>query len=263
MGVGASEVLGCRYGVSKLMLRGPRRKLDAPYVAFIGGNETYGKHVRAPFVTLLDEKLDRNCINLGVSGAGLDAFANDPDILEIAQKADQVILQILGAQNLSNRFYRVHLRRNDRFLAASPLLTAIYRDVDFTDFNFIKHMLGTLQSISPKRFETVQTEIQRAWLARMKFMVQTIKNDVELLWLQYHQDDDALGAEPLAVTGAMIDQLRPSVRDIVKVRVVPSRLSGDVNDMMFGQMQAPAAAHLIGPSTHRKIAGKLKGRIRT
>lgn len=262
IGTGAPDVFRCRYGTSKLMFRGPRRNLDSPYVAFLGGNETYGKHVQAPFVAMLDGKVDKNCVNLGVSGAGLDAFATDPEVLKLAGNADQVFLQILGAQNLSNRFYRVHPRRNDRFLEASPLLTEIYRDVDFTDFNFVKHMLGTLQNLSSKQFKAVQDEIQQAWLSRMKLIIQTINNDdVVLLWLRYHDNDDLLGSEPLAITGAMIDQLRPSVSGVVEIPVVPSRLSSEVDQMTFGQMQAPAAAHLIGPSTHRRIAEILKGRI--
>lgn len=243
------------------MFRGPRKNLDDPYVAFLGGSETYGKHVQPPFVAMLDDEIDRNCINLGVVSAGLDAFVHDPDVLAIARNADQVVVQILGAANLSNQFYRVHPRRNDRFLAASTLLATIYRDVDFTDFHFIKHMLGTLQKISPRRFETVREEIQQAWLSRMRLLIQTINNDVVLLWLQYQDDADPLGAEPLAITGTMVDQLRPIVQDVVEIQVVPARLSNDVDDMMFGPMQAPAAGHLIGPSAHRQIADALKRKI--
>ncbi len=259
-GVDAPDELRCRYGSSKLMFRGPRRNLDDPYVAFLGGNETYGKYVQTPFVALLDDELDKNCVNLGVVNAGLDAFVNDRESLTIARNADQVVVQVLGAQNLSNRFYRVHPRRNDRFLEASSLLSAIYRDVDFTDYNFVKHMLGSLQKASPERFDTVRKEIQQAWLSRMRLLAQAISNDVVLLWLQY-DDADALGSEPLAITSAMIDQLRPIVRDVVKIQVVPAQQSGEVGDMVFGQMQAPAAGHLIGPSAHRQIAEALIGRI--
>jgi Domain of unknown function (DUF6473) len=260
-GVGAPDELRCRYGSSKLTFRGPRRILIDPYVAFLGGSETYGKHVQTPFVSLLDDEFDKNCINLGVVSAGLDAFLNDPEILTIAKKADQVVVQILGAQNLSNRFYRVHPRRNDRFLEASALLSAIYRDIDFTDYNFIKHMLGSLQKASPERFDTVKNEIQQAWLSRMKLLVDTIDNDVVLLWLRYRGDADALGPDPLAITETMVDQMRPIVRDVVEMHVVPSGQSGEVGNTLFGQMQAPAASHLIGPSSHRHIADTLKSRL--
>lgn len=260
-GVGAPDEMRCQYGSSKLRVRGPRRKLDDPYVAFLGGSETYGQHVKMPFVALLQGDMDKNCINLGVINSGLDAFVNDPEILAIAGRAEQVVVQILGAQNLSNRFYRVHPRRNDRFLQPSALLSAIYRDVDFTEFHFIKHMLEALQKVSPDRFATVRDELQQAWLSRMQLLVRTIGQQVVLLWLQYNESAGELGPEPLAVTDTMVEQLRPIVRDVVKVPVVPARLSGDVGDMVFGHMQAPSAAHLIGPSTHRQIADTLKGRL--
>jgi Domain of unknown function (DUF6473) len=260
-GAGAPDELRCRYGSSKLVFRGPFRDLNKPYVAFLGGSETYGKHVQTPFVALLDDEIGKNCVNLGVVNAGLDAFVNDPETLVMARNADEVVVQILGAHNLSNRFYRVHPRRNDRFLAASPLLSAIYREVDFTDFNFTKHMLGSLQKVSPERFETVKTEIQQAWLSRMRLLIQMIEKDVSLLWLRYPDDVENLGPEPLAITGAMVDQLRPIARDVVEIKVAPARQTDEVGDMVFAQMQAPAAAHLIGPSAHRQIAVTLKGKI--
>lgn len=260
-GVGAPDGLRCRYGSSKLMFRGPRRKLDNPYVAFLGGAETYGQHVETPFVAMAEADQARDYINLGVVNAGLDAFVHDAEVMAIAGRAEQVVVQILGAQYLSNRFYRVHPRRNDRFLEPSALLTAIYRDVDFTEFNFTKHMLNTLQMVSPERFATVRDELQLAWLARMRLLVQSIDRDVVLLWLQYDEDGGELGAEPLAITGAMVDQLRPVVQNVIKVSVAPARLTGEVENMVFGQMQAPAAGHLIGPSAHRQIADALKGKV--
>lgn len=28
----------CRYGMSRILFRGPKRRLDTPYVAFVGGD---------------------------------------------------------------------------------------------------------------------------------------------------------------------------------------------------------------------------------
>jgi hypothetical protein len=66
-----------------------------------------------------------------------------------------------GAQNLSNRLYTVHPRRNDRFLRASGILRTIYRDVDFTEFHFTRHMLDHLRCLSEDRFDIVRTNC--AW----------------------------------------------------------------------------------------------------
>ena len=48
------DYLPCRYGRSKLLFRGPRRDLTAPYAAVLGGGETYGKYVARPFPALVE-----------------------------------------------------------------------------------------------------------------------------------------------------------------------------------------------------------------
>ena len=53
-GQGALDYFPCRYGHSKLLFRGPRRKLDGAYCAVLGGSETYGKYVREPYPALIE-----------------------------------------------------------------------------------------------------------------------------------------------------------------------------------------------------------------
>jgi predicted Zn-dependent protease len=65
--------------------------------------------------------------------AGLDAFLHAPQVLALAGAARVTVVQAMGAQALSNRYYRVHPRRNDRFLGPSPALSALFREVDFTE----------------------------------------------------------------------------------------------------------------------------------
>ncbi|MCB1365199.1 MAG: hypothetical protein KDK02_13840 [Rhodobacteraceae bacterium] len=257
-GAGASVAMSCRYGASRLPVRGPRRALDRPYWAFLGGSETFGKYVAHPFADLVETGSGRVCVNLGCVNAGLDAFANDPESLRIAQTAERAVIQLPGAQSLSNRYYRVHPRRNDRFLAASPMLAAIYREVDFTEFHFVRHMLRALRDRSSDRFALVRTELEQAWQARMRLLLRAIGGPAVLLWLRYGAEGGGdLESRPSFVTRAMVEALRPDVADIVEIAVRPAGDSGELGDMVFGAMQAPAAAHLIGPATHRGIADRL------
>ncbi len=267
-GAGAPDDLPCRYGASKLMCRGPRRALDKPYVAFLGGSETYGKFVNQPFVALTESNLGMNCVNLGAVNAGLDAFARDPEIVAIAQGAQMTVIQVFGAQNLSNRYYRVHPRRNDRFLTASPLLSTIYRDVDFTEFHFNKHLLGRLHALSPERFAIVHEELQQAWLSRMRLLVRELSGQVQLLWLRYSVEDGCascakLGPEPLLVKREMLEDLRDDVLGIIEIPVRPAGKTGELAQMHFGPMQTPSAEYLIGPDTHREIARQMHRAIRS
>jgi len=102
-GAGAPEELLCRYGASKLMCRGPRRKLDQPYVAFLGASETYGKFVDQPFVALVEQAIGTPCVNLGSANSGLDAYVQDPEILRIAAKAQLTIMQEIGRASCRER----------------------------------------------------------------------------------------------------------------------------------------------------------------
>lgn len=248
----------CRYGLSRLLVRGPRRALDRPYVAFLGGAETFGRFVEQPFPELLERLLGRDCVNLGCINAGLDAFLHDADIMRIAQRAAAVVVQLPGAQDMSNRFYRVHPRRNDRFLAASPILAAIYPEIDFTEFHFNRHMLRTLLDRSEDRFDMMRQELTQAWTARMRLKLRMIGGRAVLLWLRRPSAaGDALGLEPLFVTRGMVDELRDEVAATVELTMEPAGTAGEIGDMIGGALDAPAAAHMPGPATHRRIAARL------
>lgn len=262
-GTGVPEELSCRYGASKLMCRGPRRTLDSPYLAFLGASETFGRFVDQPFVALVQEAVGKPCVNLGGANSGLDAYVHDPDMLRIAGGAQLAVIQVMGAQNLSNRYYRVHPRRNDRFLTASPLLESIYREVDFTTFHFNKHLLSTLHAISPERSAIVREELKQVWLGRMRLLVRALSRKPLLLWLRYPVDPlNELGASPLLIGHDMLGELRPDIEGLIEVQVEKAGETDDLDKMRFGPMQAPAAAHMIGPDMHRLIARQVAGIVR-
>jgi len=211
-GAGALDYYPCRYGKSKLLFRGPRKKLNKPYCAVIGGSETYGKFVEEPYPLLLERMAERSVVNLGYMNAGTDVFANDPTVLEICADAEVTVIQIMGAQNLTNRFYTVHSRRNDRFLKPSDLLNTVYREVDFTEIHFTRHLLCALTEASDQKFEMVRDELKNAWVARMRTILSRVGGRVILLWLAEHSPDDQpsgenLGPNPLFVDRGMIEQL--------------------------------------------------------
>ena len=266
LGPGALDYLPCRYGTSKLLFRGPRRSLDQPYVAFFGGTETYGKFIAEPFPALVERELGVTCVNFGLLNAGIDAFVHDPFMIEAAGRAEVTVVQAVGAQNLSNRFYSVHPRRNDRFVEASMLLKTIYSEVDFSEFNFTKHMLGHLLRLSPQRFEAVRHEVQQAWLARMRLMLGQIKGKIVLLWLipapspEAEAEEEAgprLGEDPLFITEEMIAQIKPLVTELVRIPVTPEAVGAETEGMVFSEVETMAAACMPGPAVHAAAAAGL------
>lgn len=265
-GDGALDYFPCRYGKSKLLFRGPRRELDRPYVAVLGGTETYGKFVPRPFPALVEEATGIRLVNLGCVNAGPDVFVGDPAVLEIAARARLTVVQVVGAQNLTNRFYAVHPRRNDRFLRASPLLCGMFRDVEFTEFHFTRHMLHTLQSVSAERFEVVAEELRAAWVARMTVLLERLPGQTLLLWMAGHSPSCGgappdLSRDPILVDAEMLEAVRPHARDYLEVVASPEALAEGLRGMAFGPMERPAAAGVPGPAVHAEVAQALAQRI--
>lgn len=252
----------CRYGQSRLLVRGPKRTLDTRYLAFLGGTEVYGRFVEFPFVDALQTQLGMDCVNLGSVNAGLDSFAQDDCLISIARGADLTVLQMLGAQNISNPYYRVHPRRNDRFLQAQPALKTLYPEVDFTEFHFNKHLLSTLREVSEQRYEQVRDQLKRSWVERMGRLIGKLDGRVLLLWLRYALEGDAnFPDEPVLIDRSMADALRPRVQGVVEYTTASAAAAQDIAGMTFGQLELPAARHMIGPREHLRIAEVLGGHI--
>lgn len=262
LGEGALDYFPCRYGKSKLTFRGPRRRLEGRYYTVLGGTETYGKFVARPYASLAEEYSGTKVVNLGTMNAGLDVYIGDQTVMEVCAGAAATVLQISGAQNLSNRFYAVHPRRNDRFLRASNLLKAIYREVDFTEFNFTRHLLSRLKEINEEKFVMVEQELKEAWVARMKTLVSTIESPVVLLWLADHSPDDATfctaeGSDPLFVDRGMLEEVMPYADDMVEVVVDPSEIEEGFAGLVYSEMESLAARGVLGTVAHEKTAQAL------
>ncbi|MCF6445943.1 DUF6473 family protein [Nereida sp. MMG025] len=262
MGRGALTYLPCRYGRSKLVFRGPSKNLNKPYVAFLGGTETYGKFLKRPFADLVEQEIGLTCVNLGCVNAGPDAFLNDPFVTPACSKARATVIEVMGANNLTNRFYSVHPRRNDRFLKASGLMQTVFRDVDFTEFAFTRHLLSRLKELSPDRYEILEAELKEAWIARMKALVSKIEGKTVLLWASEHEQKDqndlvGLGPDPLFVTRSMIDAVRPYVTEVIEYQPSAQARASKLDGMFLTEMEQPAAEDLMGQAAHEEIAGEV------
>lgn len=230
-----------------------------PYVAVLGGTETFGPFVQTPYPELMQDWLDQPVINLGVQHASVSLFASEPWVLDCATNAEVTVMQVLGAANMSNRLYSVHSRRNDRFLAVSPALKEIFPDVDFTDFNFIRHMLQSLAGRSQSGFEMMVQELQWAWVQRMRRVISCIDSDIILLWMSDRAPNTPSGwphgPEPLFVTKPMLESLAGDVAAIVEV--VSETEGNRLDGKQFAKHEKDAALSAPGPLHHAQAAEQL------
>ncbi|SOH92473.1 hypothetical protein SAMN06273572_101320 [Monaibacterium marinum] len=206
-----------RWGRARQVFRGPKPDLRRPYVACIGGSETYGRFAREPWPQQLDAQLGHTCANWGTPGAGASFYLKDPVVLEACSNARACVISIMGAHVVSNRLYSVYNRRNLRLRTISPMMQALYPEVEFDQYRFVHNMLAALYRISPQRFAVVELEMRQAWLARMTELLADIETRKILFWFSDTSPDEAGRMQPLAardllpsfVDREMIDALRP------------------------------------------------------
>lgn len=239
-------------GTTGLWCRGP---LDAgpQAVVFIGGGETQGRFVLHPFPALL-AGVCGGAVNLGVAHAGADCIAGLPELAALGVRGRCILVQLPCAANLSNRYYRVHPRRNDRLIGPEPALRRLFPDVDFSEFAFVRAMLVRLRLASPDRFAVLVTGVRDRWSEIMRRVLAGLDGDVRLLWLQGR---GVLGPEPAFVTEEMVRSLgRP-------VYAIRSDSAGmDTTGMVFAPEDREAARAMPGPQQHRDIARALAPKLR-
>lgn len=262
-GAGALDYFPCQYDGSRLLFRGPARSLDRPFVAVLGATESYGKYVERPYSDLVQDRLGLSVVNLACVNAGVDVYLSEEPVTRIAARAEVAVVQVMGAQNISNRYYAVHPRRNDRFLGATPLLRSIYGNVDFTEFAFTRHMLGVLHASSAERFAIVAAELRQAWLSRMRLLINRLPPQRVLLWMADRPPAQGptlnLSQDPLLVDARMVDELRPQFTAYVEVTPsAEARAEGDAGHLC-GEMERLAARSLPGQRFHREVADRLAG----
>lgn len=251
----------CHYGDHRTAFRGPKADLDRPHIVCLGGADTFGRQVSIPFPALLRDAIGMETVNLGVPNAGMDLWLKEAGFLDIAAQAQAVVLQIPGVQNMSNRYYMVHPRRNDRFLRASDVLMDMYPDIDFTEFHFNRHMLEKLHAAGSDRFARVKSELQTAWVARMKHLISLMRAPVVLLWLAPHSLDDwmpdDLRMDPLFVTRQMVDELDGFAAHLVEVTLPLVSFTGQRDGLLVQALGTGIGDNVLGQSRHHLIADQI------
>lgn len=214
---------GYVWGRLSQVYRGPKPDLTQPYVACIGGAQTFGRYVERPYPSLLSGALNHQVANFGTANAGPGFFLRDSEVLEAASAAEVCVVQVMSARSLSNRLFKVKLARNAQIEAVSKALEDLFPHVDFETFTYAHNMLNQIAEDDPEKFLSVETELKTAWVARTRVLLQSIQTKRVLFWFSERAPDDApdLSAEtpglkyPQFVDQAMIDAVAPLADAVV------------------------------------------------
>ncbi|MEX2520704.1 MAG: DUF6473 family protein [Paracoccaceae bacterium] len=185
-----------KWGRLDQLYRGPRPDLSAPYIACLGGAQTFGRYVRSPFPALLESSMARPVANFGTANAGPGFFLRDAAVIEAASGADLCVAQVMSARSLSNRLFKVHVSRNAQIEAVSKALEELFPHVDFETFNYAHNMLNQIADNDPESFLAVEAEMKAAWVARTRSLLQSIQTRRILFWFSERGPDEA----PLVAT---------------------------------------------------------------
>ncbi|MEP1767876.1 MAG: DUF6473 family protein [Sulfitobacter sp.] len=263
LGAGALDYMPCHYGTSKLSFRGPKRNLKEPYLAFLGGTQTFGKFIEQPYPLRVEHLTGVPSVNFGQINAGLDVFSKEQVVLEASQQARVTVIEVMGATNMSNLIYSVHPRRNDRFLRTTAQMRHLYPEVDFSQFNFTKHMLLHLEAHDQERFQTVKRVLQRTWVRKMRLLLKRLGSAVVLLRIgeSGQKPEGALGWQdsfaPAFVTDQMIDALSGLVEEFVDVPCAAAQPHVRTDGLVFNFTEEEAVQKVAAPQCHSKVAQAL------
>lgn len=249
----------CRYGSSKILFRGPERRVRGDYVTFLGGTETFGRFIETPYPDLVEQDTGLASINLGCLRAGLDSYLTSAGLIDICSMAKVTVIQIMGAVNMSNRFYTVNPRHNERFMRASKRFKEIYPEVDFSEFEQTSHMLTGLARQGADRLHLVRQELQCAWVARMRSLLGQIDGRKVLLWMADHAPyctatGGTICRDPLFVDRAMLNAIKNDADALIEIIADPQEIATGRARMIFSDLDRPAAREMLGPVVHERAA---------
>lgn len=252
-----------RFGRARQRFRGPMPDLTQPYIAFIGGSETYGKFVHDPYPAQVAKLLNMPAANWGTPGAGPSFFLKDPVLLEACSNAEACVVSVMGAVSMSNRLYTVFKRRNCRVRSTTESLQALYPTLNLSEFRFAHNMLRRMFQKNPENFRLLEIELRQAWVARMRELLDDIETIRVLLWMSTRTPDEGFEPSekecfvtpPAFVTRDMLEEIAP-MADLVIEYVAADSVGTDTAD---GRIYDPdvdvLAATCPGQTMHDQAAG--------
>jgi hypothetical protein len=177
------------------------------FIACLGSAHTFGRFVQKPYPMLLSQALGVETLNLGFGSAGPSFFLNHPALLEHANRARIVILQVLSGRSQANSLFDLPKYNVQGFNKA------LNRDMGAGEF------YTWLLEQGPEMARTVLAETRKNYVAATRELLRAIRPPKILFWFSTRRPDYTeqfelpirkfFGAFPQFVNRAMIDAIQP------------------------------------------------------
>jgi hypothetical protein len=187
------------------VFRGPPVRSDS-YIACLGAAQTFGRFVPLPFPRLIAGDLAIETLNLGRGGVGPAFPLSSPELMNYANRARAVIVQVFSGRSQSSSRFRL----SGFGVTGVNLITGMESSVD-------EFFTWALENDSQLAREIV-IETREAYLRNMERLLDLIRPPKILLWFSVREPDyqesyemplpRLFGDFPHLVNRPMVDRLR-------------------------------------------------------
>jgi hypothetical protein len=198
-------------------LRGPEPDRTKPYFAALGAAQIFGRFGPRPFPQLIADQTGMPALNLGMSGAGPSFFLQREEMIEAANRAQFVIVQLMSGRSVSNSKAVLANNQGVMWLRDDPHAPALFAE------DIYRHLLQTLSAVE---LAELRAESREIYLEETQALLERIERPKILLyWSKRPVDyEDGLGDLasywgdfPHFVNRDVIEMLRPFADHYVEV----------------------------------------------
>lgn len=226
------------------LVRGPDPRPLRPggYITCIGAAATFGRFCDLSYPEILGGFVDRQILNFGVSAAGPQYFLENKAIIDVANRGEKVVLEVLSARSSSNSKFKS--------IGGKNIFTHIETGETYHE-----------RDVYPPLYETDRVDeavalinqSRATWVRQMKELIGLFEKPVYLLWhskrkAKYKENRRNYGGHiskyPQMVNQTMLDQLKDDVEQVIDASKVGdpdtkfiSRYTGEPEICRVGQVE--------------------------
>lgn len=169
-----------RLNGTEFLVRGPIPDLAGDFIVFLGAAQTFGRFCTKPFPALVGEFLELPILNLGFIGAGPGFFLENEVLIEIANKAKFIVVQVMSARSVSAHPFSVDPFNN------GVLINTLTGERKLADLQFNDFLLRESKQAALELRERFRSE----YLFKMKSLLQKLKSPKALLLISNNKHPD-------------------------------------------------------------------------
>ncbi len=274
---------------TELKLRGPEPDLaDGKFISCLGAAQTFGCFTQQPYPALLEKQLGTTTLNLGYGGAGPRFYNRHPELIEIVNRGQLVIVQVMSGRSEDNSVFEsrglelLRRRRDGKRMSAD----AAWRSVLELRYAWKRFPIGqgiarTLcQSVGTANAKRLLVETRNNWLESYSQLLCSIRVPTILLWFSKRTPDFQesyenlhrfMGIYPQFVTRDMVETVASQADHYVECttdrgspQVLSSRFDGSPVKINLGRDRDDFAGQIWkensyypSPEMHRDAARSL------